>query len=728
MNIYSIPPILTLCSLLGLGVLTVRHGRWTGADILFFVICLLGSFLYIDILLVFNVQSAKTALLISRVDHIFIVYLFPVYLHFFHVYIGIKKRNWLILFAYVYAFILMWFTQSPLYIESMEKYYFGFFAKGGVIYPFFGVLTLFVSVYVVLLIYHAIRLEKSSIRKFKLKYMLAGFGIMGLLNGLNILPISGISIYPPGNLSFLPLIIFGFGLFKHDLLDTGVLIQKGLIYSILTSFLTGLYALVIIGANSLLSGYDFSNSIFFSIAFFFLIAVILGPLKTQIQVIVDRIFLKGKYNYQKTVKKVGRMITSVLDVAGISKQIMDTVTETMQIDNCSLFLCNSAEDEFENYSVSERTASSIPTTFGKDSSIVQALKELQKPIFCSHFMEQQDRACLENIISEFDMLNAVIVIPMIYKDGLNGFLSLGEKRSGDLFTSEDIDLLETLASQGSLAVENAKAYRQIAELNENLEKTVEERTVALKEALHEKERTQEQLIRSESLAAIGQLVAGTAHELNNPLASVTSLLQSSIEDLRGWDGKDSLDDDFIEDLEFAEKELKRAKNIVDSLLGLSRQRQTYSENVNMNAVVKDALRILYNQYKNGNLDIIEHYAQNLPEVQGNFSNLGQVSLNIIQNAIQALGEAGGKIFISTRYEKGIKQVVFECADTGPGIPNAHRQDIFKPFFTTKTVGKGTGLGLYICHEIVEKHGGTIKLQDNNGQGAKFVVSLPAKTA
>jgi two-component system NtrC family sensor kinase len=182
----------------------------------------------------------------------------------------------------------------------------------------------------------------------------------------------------------------------------------------------------------------------------------------------------------------------------------------------------------------------------------------------------------------------------------------------------------------------------------------------------------------------------------------------------------------MDDLKFADKELGRAKSIVISLLGLSRQTQTYSEAVNMNTVVKDALRVLFNQYKRHDLDIIENYDRDLPDIHGNFANLGQVALNLIQNAFQAAGDGQSTIFLETRFDRVARQVVFACQDNGPGIPDAIRQDIFKPFFTTKAVGKGTGLGLYLSHEIIRKHGGSLTLANTDGKGAKFVVRLPVE--
>jgi len=149
--------------------------RWRSSEVpgpqsnlLFFIICILGSFLYFDILFAFNVQSKETALRISRTDHFFIVYLFPVYIHFFHAYLNISGRKWLIKAAYVYAFILMCFTPTPFYIASMQKHYFGYFAKGGMLYPFFGIASLFVTFYVLIQIHYTIRHEKSSAQKNRL--------------------------------------------------------------------------------------------------------------------------------------------------------------------------------------------------------------------------------------------------------------------------------------------------------------------------------------------------------------------------------------------------------------------------------------------------------------------------------------------------------------------------------------------------------------------------------
>ncbi|MEE8398972.1 MAG: hypothetical protein V3S89_08190, partial [Desulfobacterales bacterium] len=303
-----------------------------------------------------------------------------------HEHLNIQGRRWLIRSAYFYAFVLMWFTQSPLYIASMEAHYFGFFARGGPLYGFFGLGALLETLYVLVLIYTAIRKEKSSIQKNKLKYVLAGFGVMGVMNGLNILPIYGYSFYPPGNLSFLPLIVFGIGLFRFNILDMNLLLKKGLIYSILTAFLTCLYALIILVASKIMEGFRLSETLYFQMFFFLLITFVFGPLKSRIQIFVDHLFSKGKYDYQKTLKQVSQTIASVLDIEGIAECLLDTVVNVMKVNTCALFLAEVNGSGFRNFATRGTDYRAIHAlSFGHASPLIQAMESTGKPVMRKPF-------------------------------------------------------------------------------------------------------------------------------------------------------------------------------------------------------------------------------------------------------------------------------------------------------------------------------------------------------
>jgi len=732
--LYCIPPALTLASLIALGVLSIWRKSEALSNRLFFILCLLGAFLYADILFAFIATSKTIALWVSRIDHIFIVYLPALYVHFFQELLGITRRKWVMISAYVCCGILAVLAPTPYFIADMATHSFGYFALAGRYYPLFGIAGMGATVYALTAVSRAIRQETDRIRKNRLRYILFGFGILGLFNGLNFLPIHGMSIYPPGNFGFIPLSIFAIGLFKHDLLDMGLLIKRSLVYSILTAVLTGIYASIITAANALVIEAVPMNSALFTIGFFLIIAFIFGPLKSVTQRSIDTLFDKNKYDYQDTLKQVSRKVLSMLDVHAIGNQLQETIQHAMKIDRCLLFLNPQTDPHTTAFQIAPNRSFPTKSNLPAHWALVQYLTTNHQPVIRGSqkmLLGQRSEALNQDLLTEMNTESAVVALPMIFQDHLNGYLLLGEKLSGDGYTKEDLDLLETLSAQSALAIENAKSYQKIEALNAHLERKVRDRTQALSAALDEKVKTQELLIRSESLAAIGQLVAGVAHELNNPLTSAISLLQTAMEDLMEDPvetvPRRQLDMDTMEDLQFAEKELKRAKEIVRSLLSLSRQTPAYSEQVKLNDVVKDAQRILKNQHWNASIRIEEQFSPNLPAIKGNFATLGQVVLNIIKNALQAVENQTGQIHILTRFDSHTRQVIFQCTDNGSGISQQHLNDIFKPFFTTKEVGKGTGLGLYICHEIIRKHGGTIRVESKAECGSTFTIRIPAES-
>ena len=280
-----------------------------------------------------------------------------------------------------------------------------------------------------------------------------------------------------------------------------------------------------------------------------------------------------------------------------------------------------------------------------------------------------------------------------------------------------IDELERRVRERTQALQEANgalssANRELFTLNRALQQTLEE-----------KDRAQRQLIQAERMAAVGELVAGSAHELNNPMAVASSLVQSIGEMLKE-DTPEELTEDralMVENVRIALKDLNRAKEIVANLLSLSDRNRDYTEAVKINIVADDALRLLRGTYDREKVRVVKAYGEDLPTVTGNFADLGQMGMHLVRNAVEAL-KGGGTITLRTAVEGD--QVVLECHDTGVGIPPEIRGEIFKPFFKTKPPAEGTGLGLYIVHRIVEKHGGTIEVESAPGKGTTFSVRLP----
>ncbi|MEC4678566.1 MAG: ATP-binding protein [Nitrospirota bacterium] len=222
------------------------------------------------------------------------------------------------------------------------------------------------------------------------------------------------------------------------------------------------------------------------------------------------------------------------------------------------------------------------------------------------------------------------------------------------------------------------------------------------------------LVQSEKMAAFGQLGAGIAHEVKNPLAGILGYAQLA---LRKAD-KESL---LAKQLRIIEKETKRCKTIIENLMKFSRQEKTEKTPIQLNQVLEDAVVIVDHQLTINKVKIEKQISENLPTIAGNANQLQQVLMNLMINAQQAMPE-GGTVSLKTWLDGDQVQVCVR--DTGPGMPPEVQKKIFEPFFTTKPVGKGTGLGLSVSYGIVKDHYGEILLESKLGEGTTFTLSFP----
>ena len=233
----------------------------------------------------------------------------------------------------------------------------------------------------------------------------------------------------------------------------------------------------------------------------------------------------------------------------------------------------------------------------------------------------------------------------------------------------------------------------------------------------ERKHMEEQLLIADRLASIGELSAGIAHEVNNPLTSVIGFAQLLLEE--------DIPDNLRGNVEIISREAERASGIVKNLLTFSRRHDEVKQMVNINTIIEKVLELRAYQQKVNNIEVNLSFAD-IPEVVADYFQLQQVFLNIIVNAEYFMAEVhqGGTLSIATKKTGDIIRVTF--TDDGPGIAREDLGHLFDPFFTTKGVGKGTGLGLSICHGIVTGHGGRIYAESALGQGTTFVVELPLR--
>jgi two-component system, NtrC family, sensor kinase len=226
----------------------------------------------------------------------------------------------------------------------------------------------------------------------------------------------------------------------------------------------------------------------------------------------------------------------------------------------------------------------------------------------------------------------------------------------------------------------------------------------------------QQIGQSEKLASLGRLAAGVAHEINNPLTGVLTFAHLLRE-------KPNMDEQDRADLDLIIRETTRAAEIVRRLLDFSRERPIMMERLDINEVVCRTVQLIRNQKLFEGIVIDENLHDNLPEIYGDMNRLQQVILNLALNSCEAMPK-GGTISITTSHAEG--EVRLEIADTGCGIKPELMERIFEPFYTTKPVGQGTGLGLAVTYGIVQQHGGSIEVECEEGKGTKFIIALPAE--
>jgi len=240
--------------------------------------------------------------------------------------------------------------------------------------------------------------------------------------------------------------------------------------------------------------------------------------------------------------------------------------------------------------------------------------------------------------------------------------------------------------------------------------TVKERDEQLRQ------QAQEEIMKSERLAMVGQLAAGVAHEINNPLGGILLFSRLLLQ-------KAPSEGIMRDNLERIEKDANRCQSIVQGLLDFARQREPKVETLKLNDVLEKTVDLFENQPLFHNIEIVKQYQPDLPVISADLAQIQQVFVNIIMNASDAMKDKG-VLTINTRSIDTNDYVEISFTDTGNGIPPDKLERIFEPFFTTKGVGHGTGLGLSISYGIVQRHGGTIKVSSRVGQGSTFVVILP----
>ena len=392
---------------------------------------------------------------------------------------------------------------------------------------------------------------------------------------------------------------------------------------------------------------------------------------------------------------IGQTLTESLDLGDSLRRTLSQMAELFSLDTTSLYLF-----EQEGTQLQRIVAVGHRSEFSKNFPPVPVKPELMQSIKTAHatFLSVQGLT-LPQIFRDIQTregLLAAYVVVLWSKDRVIGGLVIGSRTARE-FSPADVNLLIAVGSQISSAIERSNLYEETRQAYENLR------------------RTQEQLLHSEKLAAVGQLISGVAHELNNPLTAIlgySQLLTSS-----GQMGQQGI--------EYADKLYKQAQRthrIVQNLLSFARQHKPERVPVQINQALEETLALRDYDLRMHNIRVHLDLAENLPVTSADPHQLQQVFLNMVNNAVDAILEHSteGDLWVRTALDDD--RLCVEFTDSGPGVKDASR--VFDPFYTTKPVGKGTGLGLSICYGIITEHGGTIQVRNVPARGASFIIQLP----
>ncbi|MBN1887382.1 MAG: GAF domain-containing protein [Thermoflexales bacterium] len=289
----------------------------------------------------------------------------------------------------------------------------------------------------------------------------------------------------------------------------------------------------------------------------------------------------------------------------------------------------------------------------------------------------------------------VMAVPLRSSERVVGVIEVASA-AANAYSNDELNILQTIASTLTVALENARFYED------------------LKALLREREQTQAQLIRSERMAAVGRLVASLAHEINNPLQALRSGFHLLLNPQASPQKRQRY-------LEIANREVERLITIVERVLGFYRPASDQPAMVDINALLEDVLLLAGKQLEHSQVAVQSHL-ESLPRVEGLADQFKQVFLNIVLNAQQAMPE-GGMLTVKSEWAPEAREVRIAFADTGVGISPTQMAHLFEPFFTTRV--DGTGLGLTVSYSLVERHGGRIEVESEPGAGSTFTVVLPA---
>lgn len=686
-------------------------------------------------------QNPETALFWWRIAYVGVILIPIFFAHFVYVFLGLPQKKLLLICVYFLGlFFLAANLAGDLFINKVRFVFNQFYYISSPTYFY----TLFVFLFFVLIIYIHIRLLQALKITSGVKKNQIGYFILATIPGFSagffeFLPVYKIDIYPYFHFIIaLSPIVVAYAIMRYRLMDIRIVARKTLIYFVSAAFAYGFFYFLIWFYNRFLGG------VFTTIAY--ATGLFIAPIfvlvfiwfYNSIQKIANKYFFYTLYNYQQTINNLSQQLNYLNDLDEIVGLIVDTLKQAMQLDRVGVLLIDQSDNAI-SYKIAKVMGFNEQNGISlvQDSFLTRYLQENQKPLvreefalISKDFRDVEGKKKFLELESNMKRIEASVCLPLMSSNKLIGIIVLGSKISKDAYTSEDLELLSTLAYQAGIAIDNARLYKEIQDFNKTLQEKVDEQTKEIKDAYKKVEKAYEVEKRAHKELkrldeAKSQFMLATQHHLRTPLTSMQGYLDLL---LGGSYGK--ISKKVKETLEKFQKSTENEIKIVEELLNISqfqlgKKAVILFPNADIENILNEIIEELKPEAEKKGIYLKLEKPDKLPKIKADRSKLKVALFNIIDNAVKYT-EIGG-VTVKLEIENSKLRTIIK--DTGIGIDKEEAKNLFVRIFErSKTAQKlfatGRGIGLYISAKIIQAHNGKIWAESGGlGKGSAFYVEL-----
>jgi len=625
-----------------------------------------------------------------------------VFLHFVIAMVDLKNKDRLLNIAYSISAVFLGINYIPFLRKFMikdviQKYSFRFIALPNILW--FSLVSVFIiyALYEFIIIYKAIIKNKGH-KQIQLKYLFAATIIINIAGSMYFLLLLNIPTPPIDNLL---VVVYGsvmaYAIVRHQLMEIEVVIRRAVVFAGLFAAVYGVLAFFAFLTQDVLQNITGGNRWAALVPSILIIVLALKPLENFLVRLTDKFLFQKKYDYRELLRTLSREVMTIMDLNKLTTRIVEDLISIVRLENCAILLFDK-DKEIYNI-IASKGLKDINVSFKEEAPMVTFLKTTQTHIVRGKHIERMDDK--GTIKEDMKKLASEFILPLVIHDELIGFISLGMKKSGEEYNQDDITILEALAGTASVAISNAQYVVSTMQL--------------------EAEAAQQ-----EKMAVIGTLAAGINHEICNPLGIARGQCEVFLLNQReGLYNNKSRDEQLTEAMKIMEKVIKetdRATAITKKLSSFAKpSKGEISYDVSIKDEINEVMALVGHELQLEKIDVNINITPNLPYITCDRKQLQQVLFNIIRNAGQAMGEKG-TININAKAEDD--KIRIDIEDTGCGIPKDKLTEIFNPFYTTKEPGKGTGLGLFIVRQLIERNKGRISVDSEVGKGTTVSLLFP----